>query len=353
MSRWIYPEFEFRPARPIFICVISNTHVGKIPGVSAAGVTPELTFYTPGADAELVELNKIVTMPGLPETPGGCPTPGIITRAALSLSGVPALFVASGLEKKPAVPYVEMGGSPGGDIRYTPGVPEAQSIMHRSSLLGRKLSGLSDCIFIGESIAGGTTTALAVLRAMGFDGNVSSSFDANPLELKMDIVKKALSRCNAEPGSFKNNVMRAVTEFGDPMMACVLGLLHGIGSGARVVLAGGTQLAVVLLLAKALGIEGAFSIATTKYVAEDASANFKDIVEETGWPYYVIDPGLERSKIPVVQAFSKGFVKEGVGAGGAALLASIYGVTQEQLVEEVDRVLMTVELPKEQQHGSP
>ena len=32
--------------------------------------------------------------------------------------------------------------------------------------------------------------------------------------------------------------------------------------------------------------------------------------------------------------------------GGAVLAASLYGVTQQQIVEETDRVLMTVELPK-------
>jgi hypothetical protein len=32
--------------------------------------------------------------------------------------------------------------------------------------------------------------------------------------------------------------------------------------------------------------------------------------------------------------------------GGAVLAASLYGVTQAEIVEEADRVLMTVELPK-------
>ncbi len=32
--------------------------------------------------------------------------------------------------------------------------------------------------------------------------------------------------------------------------------------------------------------------------------------------------------------------------GGASLLAGIYGVSQRQLVEETDKVLLTVELPK-------
>jgi NaMN:DMB phosphoribosyltransferase len=52
------------------------------------------------------------------------------------------------------------------------------------------------------------------------------------------------------------------------------------------------------------------------------------------------------SKIPPVQIYAQGYVKEGVGMGGAALLAGIFGVSRPELVEETDRVLMTVELPK-------
>ena len=117
-------------------------------------------------------------------------------------------------------------------------------------------------------------------------------------------------------------------------------------AGCKVVLAGGTQMAAVLALGKSLGIEGDISIATTKYIVEDKTASFLEIVESTGRPYYYADPGLENSKIPGVQIYAQGYVKEGVGMGGASLLAGLYGVTQKQLVEETDRVLMTVELPK-------
>ena len=40
---------------------------------------------------------------------------------------------------------------------------------------------LTDCLVIGESIPGGTTTALAVLKALGFDAKVSSSIPNNPM----------------------------------------------------------------------------------------------------------------------------------------------------------------------------
>ena len=345
MPEWIYPDFGPRPMRPLFLCIISNTDTGKIPGLSAAGTTPELTDYTPGADAELVETNRIITMPELPEAPGGSPTPAIVTKAALNLTGIPSMFVASGLRMKPAVPYAEMGGAAGNDIRKEPAVPGARTLYENAALLGQKLARLSDCVFIGESIAGGTTTALAVLKALGYDASVSSSFQSNPTALKEEVVAEALNRAGITDGSLKNDPLRAVEQVGDPMMPAALGLMRGL-AGCKVVLAGGTQMAAVLALGKALNIEGDISIATTKYIVEDKTASFKEIVESTGRPYYYSDPGLENSKIPPVQIYAQGYVKEGVGMGGAALLAGLCGVTQMQLVEETDRVLMTVELPK-------
>ncbi len=345
MSNWIHPDFEYKPKRPLFLCVISNTDTGKIPGISAAGTTPALTDYTPGADAELVETNKIITMPELPEAPGGSPTPAIVTKASLNLSGIPSLFVASGLRIKPAVPYADLGGSPGGDISKTVAVPDAHGIFERATSLGKKLATLSDCVFIGESIAGGTTTALAVMKALGYEGNVSSSFAENPVSLKQTTVKKAMERAGVTIGSLKSDPIKAITELGDPMMPCAAGLVKGL-KGTKVVLCGGTQMAVVLAICKALGLEGDISIATTKYIVEDKSANFVEIVEKTSWTYYYSDPGLENSKFPPVQIYAQGYVKEGVGMGGAVLAASLYGVTQQQIVEESDRVLASVELPK-------
>jgi len=345
MPNWIYPNFEFKPERPLFLCIISNTDTGKIPGISAAGTSPALTDYTPGADAELVETNKIITMPELPEAPGGSPTPAIVTKAALNLTGIPPMFVASGLRKKPAIPYVELGGAGGNDIRKLPAVPDAQVLYENAALLGKKLAHLSDCVFIGESIAGGTTTAMAVLRALGHCGNVSSSFCDNPTDLKVKVIEEAMKRAGIIEGSLKNKPLQAIAELGDPMMPAALGLMRGL-KGTKVVMAGGTQMAAVLAMGKAMQIEGDISIATTKYIVEDSSASFKEIVESTGWPYYYSDPGLEMSKIPPVQIYAQGYVKEGVGMGGAALLAGLYGVSQKKLVEETDRVLMTVELPK-------
>lgn len=345
MQDWIHPHFDYMPKRPLFLCVLSNTDTGKIPGLSAAGASPDLTDYTPSADAELVELHKIVTIPEIPESPEGATTPAVVTKAALSLSGIPSLFVTSGLRRKPAVPYVDMNGSAGSDIRFGQAVPDAAEIMDRAALLGKKLAAFSDCIFIGESIAGGTTTAMAVMQALGYPGRVSSSLLDHPLAMKQEIVDLALDRCGASFGSMKSDPLRALQEVGDPMMPAALGLLKGL-SGTKVVLAGGTQMAAVLCAADALDLGGDVSIATTKYIVEDRNASFVETVEVLGRKWYMSDPGLERSKIPALSCYARGSAKEGVGAGGAVLAASLRGVTQQQIVEGSDRVLMTVELPK-------
>lgn len=345
MRDWISPHFDYRPERPLFLCVLSNTDTGKIPGVSAAGASPDLTDYTPSADAELVELHKIVTIPAIPESPEGATTPAVVTKAALSLSGIPSLFVTSGLRRKPAVPFVDMNGSAGSDIRFETAIPDAADIMERSALLGKKLANFSDCIFIGESIAGGTTTAMAVMQALGYPGKVSSSLLNHPMAKKQEIVDAALERCGASFGSMRSDPLKAVREVGDPMIPAVLGLLKGL-AGTKVVLAGGTQMAAVLCAADALGIKGDVSIATTRYIVEDRNASFVETVETLGREWYMADPGLERSAIPALSCYASGSAKEGVGAGGAVLAASLRGITQQEIVERSDRVLMTVELPK-------
>ncbi|MFQ6136928.1 MAG: TIGR00303 family protein, partial [Candidatus Hydrothermarchaeales archaeon] len=99
--------------RPIFLCILGNTETAKIPGVSAAGAFPEITDFTPAADAELLFLGRCESIDGVPVTPDGVPTPALITMSALQLIDAPAFIVEGGLRVKPSIPYFSLGGSPG------------------------------------------------------------------------------------------------------------------------------------------------------------------------------------------------------------------------------------------------
>ena len=57
----------------------------------------------------------------------------------------------------------------------------AKDLYNRGEAMGALLSQYSDLLVIGECVPGGTTTALCVLRALGYSASVSSSFVDNPV----------------------------------------------------------------------------------------------------------------------------------------------------------------------------
>ena len=336
---WVTPKCAHVPEKPLFLLILSNTATAYIPKISAAGKSPEFTDYTPAGDAEIVKTGNIISVPVLPITPPyNTPTPAIITRAALKLTGVPHMFVNAGLKVVPEISFVDLMAKPGCDIRENVAVYDAEGIFERAQKLGRDIRDQTDHLVIGESIPGGTTTAMGVLNALGYDGNVSSSSCSNPLALKNKIVKEGMDASGVEFGSLRNDPLHAITCLGDPMMAAVAGIVSGT-DGIDVVLAGGTQMAAVFAVIKHLGINtDNISIATTKYVVDDASANFGELVDELGIPVYAADPGFGASHLPGLQRYEAGDVKEGVGAGGAMYLAQMHGVSQEELRHEVEKI---------------
>lgn len=333
------PENMTIPERPLFVCVLANTETAYIEGLSAAGKTAKLTDYTPPGDAEVLETGMVVDIPILPMTPPyDTPTPALITRVALNLTGVPHILVNAGLKILPAktVPLLDIGGSPGKDIRETIAVPDAQGIFERGFRLGRELRGKHDLIMIGESIPAGTTTANAVLTALGYEGNVSSSASTNPLELKKRIVMEALASSGIKPGDLRNDPMKAIQCVGDPMMAAVAGITAGL-EDIPVILAGGTQMATVFGVIKHLGYQtDNITIVTTCYVMNDSSAHFAQLVDKLGVKAYATNPGFGKSRLQGLRQYEAGFVKEGVGAGGAIYLTQIFGIPVERLRTEIE-----------------
>ena len=336
---WIVPKTEHSPERPLFLCVLANTETAYIPKLSGAGASPELTDFTPAGDAELVETGGLVSFDSIPMTPPhNTPTPAVITRAALSLTGIPYIFVNAGLKVTPAVEYVDLEASPGQDVRKPLAVPDAQEIFDRAVKLGEELSDKTDFLVIGESIAGGTTTAKGVLTALGYDGNVSSSSAENPLELKNRVVKEGMESSNVTFGSLRDDPMQAIKCLGDPMMPAVAGIVSGF-KGGEVILASGTQMVAIYAIIKHLGINtDHVSIVTTCYVANDESASFMDLINELGATMYCSNPGFEKSGFKGLQRYVVGDVKEGVGAGGALYLAYLKGISQDEVRQEIENI---------------
>ncbi|BAD85041.1 NaMN:DMB phosphoribosyltransferase [Thermococcus kodakarensis KOD1] len=334
--------------KSIFILVLGNTEVSLIPGISVAGATPELTKLTPPADAEYLFYEKPRIIDAIPVTPEGHPTPAIITKAARELANFPILVVRGGTYLAPLVPHVHISSAVGRDFRREPALPEFGEIVRMAKLLGEELNRTEiEELVIGESTPGGTTTAQAVLWAMGYDARTSSASPENPQSLKEQVIAEGFQRAGIERGQLKDNPLEALRQFGDPMMATVVGL--ALGFRKNVVLAGGTQMLAVSALLKALEEDmSRFMIATTKWVVRDKSATFIETAKEIGIITYAADLDFSKSEFKGLRDYENGYVKEGVGAGGATWLAIKAGFSPEEVsakVEELYRRLMGMKSP--------
>jgi uncharacterized protein (TIGR00303 family) len=318
-----------RPLRPAFAVVLGNTLLSTVPGVSGAGPSPEKTVLTPVLDSELIAHGAIRSRRSKPNTPTGCPTPAIITRAMMALLGMEPLFVNAGLTTEPVIPCLDVYGEPGGDPREGDAVPRALDLYARGEMVGRLLSGWSDLLALGECVPGGTTTALCVLRGLGIPANVSSSFVENPVALKEAICARVQERIRAEGVTDPLGIIRIG---GDPMIA----VAAGIASSFRgmTILAGGTQMLAVAAVLRCLG-KRVPPVATTVYVRDDPSAGFAATAEMIGVPVWYIDPGFGDLGHAGLARYCIGEVKEGIGAGGAMFLARIMGKSEEEIREAV------------------
>jgi uncharacterized protein (TIGR00303 family) len=336
---------HLRGKKPLFICVIGVTETAKIPCISAAGKYPELTDYTPPADVELLLLGKCRCISGIPVTPEGIPTPALITMSAVRLANIPVLVVSGGLEINPHVPFLDLGGKLGRDIRTGKAVDHAEEVMWRAKIAGENLSKIADYLVVGESIPGGTTTALGVLLAMGIDarGKVSSSMLGNPHELKIKTVEEGLKATKVEFGALANHPLEAISCIGDPMIPAFAGLVLGAAGKVPVLMAGGTQMGAVAAVINALKPDALDNVAigTTRWIITDKTADLKGIITQIAdVPILAADLDFSQSRFEGLKAYEAGVVKEGVGAGGAAIAAIAKSeglITKDALLKEIEK----------------
>jgi len=301
----------------LFSFVISYTETCEIPGITFAGADKDSIQFTPPADAEYLHYGYCKTIDKIPMTPDGKPTPGLLTKTALESASIPHLTINAGSKISPQLPFIDTGLSFGKNISTHDAMTDSQvsHAVDSGKIVGRNLASLTDCLIIGESIPGGTTTALAVLKALGFDAKVSSSIPNNPVELKNQIVNSALERLDSD------QPYNIIAKVGDPMIPFVAGMLSSASEVSKVMLAGGTQMTAVLAFASKIGFnEDNTAIGTTSYITDDQSANFKNLVTKIAdIPAISVNPGLKNSQYSGLKAFSEGFAKEGVGAGGSII----------------------------------
>jgi len=319
----------FTCASPVFCGILGNTLLSTVPGVSGAGPSPEKTLLTPILDAELIATGRITSYPIKPNTPTGCPTPASITRAMMTLCNLPPLFINAGLRHLPTVPCYDVYGSVGEDPRFGDALPPAKDLYRRGEAIGVLLSHYSDLLVLGECVPGGTTTALCVLRALGYSASVSSSFVTNPVSIKEEICSAALLRISTDEITNPLDIIRYT---GDPMMPVALGMIRSFTG--NLILAGGTQMLAVAALSRAVGLRMPW-VVTTCYVRDDPTANVQHLADQIGVQISFVDPGFGDLGHSGLARYCIGEVKEGFGAGGAMCLAHLWGHSPEEIRNQI------------------
>lgn len=324
------------------LLVAGTTATARIDGISAAGATPDLRAHTPAADLEIVAYGRPVRAPVVPVSPEGCPTPATITRAVRDLVDLPTVALDAGLGSTTVAPTVDLDGSPGGDVRSATPVPEVGEIRAAARRFAADLP--DDRLLVGETVPGGTTTALGVLTALGERDTVSSSLAEHPAERKREVVSAGLAASDVVRGDAAGAPALAVRTMGDPVLAAVWGLIEGAAeTGTAVILAGGTQLAAAAALARHADVTAPIELATTSFLTEDPDSDVAGLADDLDLSLTVTDPAFDEVDHPAADAYCDGQAKEGVGAGGALAVAEERGVdataVRDRFLAVADRLL--------------
>jgi uncharacterized protein (TIGR00303 family) len=334
---------------PLFVCVAAHTDTSGIPRISSAGATEALIPFTAAADLEALKLGQPRCLDTVPSNPLGPPGPALITRAGLALAGADWIAFRLGLRVQPVIPSISISSFPGGRIDRVDGVPDAASLFQTGLAYGAQLATMTPHLVIGETVPGGTTTAMAVLRALDLPCRVSASSAGDSYRLKASLVDKALQRANTRPDL---PVMEIVKRVGDPMQPFVAGLIVGAAPRCLVTLAGGTQMAAVLAMVHRLEMEMESAIdrdrvllATTPWVARDPHADLAAIIKAGGnWNGAIPELDFNSMAHRPLRHYEDFLVKEGVGAGGMCLAAiSSVAASLGEVHAEIDQQYLSLE----------
>lgn len=320
----------------MFILFIGETALSHIHGLSAAGADTKSLPYTAPADSDMLFYDRPKVVSALPLDPFGHPSPAIVTRACILEGEIPVKSVRAGTSVAPASPFTEITSLPGRDPRFETAVPDADAISEKAAALAPDIAARYNRVTVAESVPGGTTTALLLLRALGYTGTVSSAGPHNPLELKEKVWESVCSRLDIKVGGLKGMGLKAAAEIGDPMQVAVAAFVRALPPSVEVTLAGGTQMMAVAALLRDMGEARPLLVATTKYVRNDRTSCFVDYAGKIGVNWYAAPLDFSRSRYKGLSDYENGFIKEGVGMGGATLYAINNGSSIEKITKRTE-----------------
>ena len=328
-----------------FALCVGSTATSDLEGISAAGADGESRRLTPAIDAEALALGKPVSAKSLPVSPKGVVSPVVLSRAMLNLLGCSIDVFDCGAFYPPKMNCTTVSSTHAS--RIDSGAALELSVARRlftaGEAVGKQLALKGSYVIIGECVPGGTTTALGVLTALGYDAGrlVSSSMPSADHERRRKLVSDGLLKSGLTHDSVNREPLLAVSAVGDPMQPFACGVALGASSVVPVILGGGSQMLAVWALARAIvGVEEmrrrTLGVITTKWVAFDSGADVAALAKLVDAPFAASCPDFNQSRHNGLRLYEDGNVKEGVGAGALMALASLSGFDEQKIRHAID-----------------
>lgn len=330
-----------------FMLALSNTQTADIEGITQAGI-PGKIYLTPTLDAEFLTTGEVRSLEDIAKTPTGVPTPALITRAVHLLKPYSNIeLINLGLEKLPQIDYFKIHDfsiSPSKSIDQKADI-DAQSVFQQGIAFGQKYNCQDDYIILAESVPAGTTTAKATALALGYDceQSFSSSFKNVPKDIRETTIENALKNIDKNDDIFK--ILGSVS---DNMIIFNAGFILGLNNKIPLILAGGTQMACVLLVVNKIlevmkgTIETSnLALVTTSWIANDTQSDIKALLKMCSFQInsYYADFDFSLSNHPALKLYDDGEAKEGVGAGAALAYGLLNGLDKQQITRKIEEFL--------------
>jgi len=341
----IYENSSILSGKADFLLAASVTHTCEIPQLTQAGIPGKIPL-TPTLDAEFISTGEVFSLGDIAETPKGVPTPALITRAVHELSPFASLQILDlGLIQKPQqCRLIDLGMKPSPSITDTSSF-NAKSVFQKGFEFGKEYSLQGDYLIIGESTPSGTTTAQASISALGYksEGLFASSFKDVPSSIKEKTIKKSLCKLHSNMGLFEK-----LGHTADNMLLFTAGFILSASRRFNLVLAGGTQMAAVLLIANKIASRKGIHhdhrhihLCTTQWIAEDKNSNITSLIDQLDFRLkaYCVHFSFEDATHPALKLYDEGEAKEGVGAGACIAYAFSHGISQKDLTSKIQSYL--------------
>ena len=336
-----------RAGNGLFLLCTGGTRTSDCEGISAAGASSTDRRLTPALDAEALVLGHTLSAAQLPVSPDGIASPVVISRALVNKLKMQSLVVNSGCFAAPMVDCLRIADEPANCLSTGAAMTKehTEMLFEKGIELGKKISLKHDFLTLAECVPGGTTTALAVLKALGHavEGMTSSSLPTANHNQKLELVLSGLQRSDYNTSDFCVDPLLAVAAVGDPVQATLAGVVIGASQRIPILMGGGSQMIAIWTLVQSLNKVHRFGVAnenifilSTKWVGFDPSAAVGKLANVVGAPFAVAFPEFRFSRHAGLQAYEDGHVKEGAGAGASLCLAFMNDFSHESVLHAID-----------------